>query len=143
MIVPDVNLLVYAYNDGDRQRHTAARRWWSRLINGTEQVSLPWLVITGFIRVITHPRIMAYPLTTGQAVEYVGDWLRCAHITPLNPGPEHFALFHQNLAAAGAGANLVPDAHIAALAIEYEAEVHSNDSDFSRFPGLRWHNPLR
>ena len=142
MIVPDVNLIVYVYNDGDRQRHTAARRWWSGLVDGTEPVSLPWVVITGFIRVTTHPRVMAYPLTTEQSVEYVRDWLRCDHITPLDPGPEHLALLQQNLAAAGAGADLVPDAHIAALAMEYDAEVHSNDSDFGRFPGLRWHNPL-
>ena len=142
MIVPDVNLLVYAYNDGDHQRHTAARRWWSELVNGTEPVSLPWVVVTGFIRVTTHPGVMAYPLTTEQAVGYVRDWLRCGHIEPLNPGPEHLALLQQNLAAAGAGANLVPDAHIAALAIEYDAEVHSNDTDFARFPGLRWRNPL-
>ncbi len=142
MIVPDVNLLVYVHNDGDRQRHTAARRWWNGLVNGTEPVSLPWVVITGFIRVTTHPRVMAYPLTTEQAVEYVRDWLRCDHITPLDPGPEHLALLQQNLAAAGAGADLVPDAHIAALAMEYGAEVHSNDSDFGRFPGLQWRNPL-
>lgn len=143
MIVPDVNLLVYTYNDGDHQRYIAARRWWSGLVNGTEQVGLPWLVITGFIRVTTHPGVMAYPLTTEQAVGCVRDWLRCDHITPLDPGPEHLVFLQQNLAAAGVGANLVPDAHIAALAMEQGAQVHSNDADFGRFPGLRWHNPLQ
>ena len=142
MIVPDVNLLVYAHNDSDQLRHTAARQWWIGLINGTEPVRLPWIVITGLIRVATHRRIMAYPLTTEQAVGCVQDWLHRDHVTPIDPGPEHLTLLQQNLATAGAGADLVPDAHIAALAMEYSGEVHSNDTDFARFPGLRWHNPL-
>ena len=72
----------------------------------------------------------------------VRDWFRYAHVTPLNPGAEHLTLVQRHLEAAGVGANLVTDAHIAALAMEYQAEVHSNDSDFRRFPGLRWRNPL-
>ena len=142
MIGSDVNLLVYAHNDNDHQRHSAARRWWIGLVDGTEPVSLPWIVITGFIRVVTHPRIMAYPLTTEQAVGCVQNWLGRDHVAPIDPGPEHLALLRQNLAGAASGANLVPDAHIAALAMEYGAEVHSNDTDFARFPGLRWRNPL-
>ena len=64
------------------------------------------------------------------------------NVIPLNPGRDHLALFRRCLAAAGVGANLVTDAHLAALALEYQAELHSNDTDFSRFPGLRWRNPL-
>ena len=77
-----------------------------------------------------------------QAVDCVTEWFQYAHVTPVNPGVEHLMHFRRNLDAAGTAANLVTDAHIAALAIEYQAEVHSNDTDFSRFPGLRWHNPL-
>lgn len=73
----------------------------------------------------------------------VGDWFLRPHVTPINLGSEHLNLLQRNLDAAGVGANLVTDAHIAALAMEYQAEVPSNDSDFSRFPGLRWRNPLR
>lgn len=134
MIVPDVNLLVYAYNDDDHQRHIAARRWWTGLMDGTEPIRLPWIVISGFIRVTTHPGIMARPLTTERAVGNVRNWLGCDHIMPLNPGPEHLTLFQQNLEIAGVGAGLVPDAHVAALAMEHGAGVHSNDADFLPLP---------
>jgi predicted nucleic acid-binding protein len=72
----------------------------------------------------------------------VREWFRFPHVTPLDPGPDHVIHLRRNLVAAGVGANLVADAHIAAIAMEYQAEVHSNDTDFSRFPGLRWRNPL-
>lgn len=141
MIVPDLNLLVYAYNDA-APHHRAARRWWEYLINGAERVGVPWVVATGFIRLMTHPRALTSPIAPADAVGHLGDWFRYAHVTPINPGPEHLTHLQQTLATAGVGANLVTDAHIAALAIEYQAEVHSNDGDFGRFPGLRWRNPL-
>ena len=91
---------------------------------------------------MTHPRVLAHPATPEEAVDYVREWFRFPHVTPINPGAEHLTHLHRSLSAAGVGANLVTDAHIAALAMEYQAEVHSNDTDFSRFPGLRWRNPL-
>ncbi len=141
MIVPDVNLLVFAH-DNNSPHHKAAQTWWESLVNGTETVGLPWLVIVGFIRLITNPRVVTPPATPAQAVGYVQDWLACEHIVLINPGPAHLALLRQNLDAVGAGGNLVPDAHIAALAMEYAAEAHTGDADFGRFPGLRWRNPL-
>ena len=141
MIVPDVNLLVYAYNDG-APHHEPARCWWESLVNGEERVGVPWAVSTGFVRLVTHPRVLTSPVSHSDAIGYVRDWFRFAHIMPINPGTEHLRLLQRNLQAAGVGANLVTDAHIAALAMEYQAEVHSNDSDFTRFPGLRWRNPL-
>ena len=141
MIVPDTNLLIYAYNNG-APHHEAARRWWEGLVNGAERVGLPWVVSTGFVRLMTHPRALASPISPAKAITHVRDWFRYGHITPINPGTEHLTLVQRNLDAAGVGASLVTDAHIAALAIEYQAVVHSNDSDFSRFPGLRWRNPL-
>ena len=141
MIVPDLNLLVYAYNDG-APHHEPARRWWEDLVNGTERVGVPWVVSTGFVRLMTHPSVLVRPATATEAVDYVREWFRFPHVAPVNPGAEHLALFRRNLAAAGVGANLVTDSHIAAVAMEYQAEVHSNDTDFSRFPGLRWRNPL-
>ena len=89
-----------------------------------------------------YPSVRERPATPVQAVSYVEEWYRIPSVTPLNPGTDHLALFRRCLAAAGVGANLVTDAHLAALAIEYQAEVHSNDMDFGRFPGLRWRNPL-
>ena len=141
MIVPDVNLLLYAHDEAAPQ-HPAARRWWEALVNGTERVGVPWIVAIGFVRLATHPSVLAHPLATAQAVDYVETWFRAPHVTPLNPGPQHLTLVRRALEAAGVGGNLVTDAHIAALAIEYQAEVHSNDTDLSRFPGLRWRNPL-
>ena len=141
MIVPDVNLLIYAYNDG-APYHDAARRWWEGLINGSERVAMPWAVLTGFVRLMTHPGALTTPISSSQALEYVRVWFQYPHVTPVNPGAGHLTHLQQNLNAAGVGANLVTDAHIAALAMEYQAEVHSNDTDFGRFPGLRWRNPL-
>lgn len=141
MIIPDINLLVYAYNEGAPD-HAAARRWWEDAVNGTERIGVPWIVSTGFLRLMTHPRVLVSPVPVSAAIEYVRDWFRYSHVTPLNPGAEHLDHLQRNLVAAGVGATLVTDAHIAALAMEYQAEVHSNDGDFSRFPGLRWRNPL-
>ena len=141
MIVPDINLLLYAY-DNDAPKHEAARIWWENLLNGTEPVGIPWVVIVGFIRLITNPNVITPPATPAQAVGYVLGWLDCDHINLIEPGTRHLALLQQNLDAAGIGGNLVPDAHIAALALEHGAIVHSNDADFARFPGVQWHNPL-
>ncbi len=141
MIVPDLNLLVYAYSDS-APYHDAARRWWEDLVNGGERVGIPWVVATGFVRLMTHPAVLTRPALPGEVVDAVRAWFQFAHVTPLNPGAEHLRLLRRCLTAAGVGANLVTDAHVAALAIEYQAEVHSSDSDFSRFPGLRWRNPL-
>ena len=141
MIVPDINLLVYAFNDG-APHHGAARLWWEGLLNGAERVGVPWVVSTGFVRLMTHPRALTSPTSPTDAIAYVREWFRYPHVTPINPGAEHLQHLQRSLDAAGVGAGLVTDAHIAALAMEYQAELHSNDSDFSRFPGLRWRNPL-
>lgn len=142
MIVPDVNLLLYAHHEDDPY-HDAAKVWWSGLVEGTELVGVPWLVSSGFVRVITMRRMMLNPLPVTAAIELVIGWFDHPHIVPINPGSSHLTLFRRNLEAAGVGGNLVPDAHIAALAMEYQAEVHSSDSDFARFPGLMWRNPIR
>ncbi len=141
MIIPDLNLLVYAHNDG-APFHPLARRWWEELVNGSERVGVPWVVATGFVRLMTNPRVLAHPATPAETVDFVTAWFRFPQVIPINPGADHLTLFRRNLVAAGVGANLVTDAHIAAMAMEYQAEVHSNDTDFSRFPGLRWRNPL-
>ena len=142
MIVPDVNVLVYAHNSAARE-YDAARRWWESLLNGTENIGIPWIVAAGFVRVASNPKSMAYPLAREAAADYLADWFALRHVTPLNPGTGHLRFFRQNVAVSGGSHNLVPDAHIAALAMEYDAEVHSADKDFGRFPGVRWHNPLQ
>ncbi|MDE0123379.1 MAG: hypothetical protein OXN97_02270 [Bryobacterales bacterium] len=141
-MLPEVNPPVYAHNDG-APRHEAARRRRESLVNGEERAGVPWAGATGFVRLVTCLRVLTSPVSQSDAIGYVGDWLRFAHVSPINPGTEHLKLLQRNLETAGVGANLVTDAHISALAMEYQAEVHSNDSDFSRFPGLRWRSPLR
>ena len=141
MIVPDLNLLIYAHNDG-APFHRPARLWWEGLVNGTERVGIPWVVVTGFIRLLTHPSVLEKPASPTRAMDYVAEWFQFSHVSPLNPGREHLLALRRALDAAVVGGNLVTDSHIAALAIEYQAELHSNDTDFSRFPGLRWRNPL-
>jgi len=146
VIVPDVNLLVYAYREGTHQ-HTIARRWWEELVNGQEEIGIPWAVATGFIRIMANPTVMTTPVQPPQTIEVVKAWFSYNHIRPLNPGVLHLQFLRQTLVEAGdsagvAAANRVPDAHIAALALEQGAEVHTNDTGFARYPGLRWRNPL-
>ena len=142
MIIPDLNLLLYTYNQ-ESPFHDDAQNWWEGLVNGREQVGISWTVVTGFLRLMTRRTMMTRPATPAQAVNFVHEWFRQPHIAPLNPGPQHLRILGELLAAVGTGGNLVVDAHIAALAMENGAEVHSNDSDFGRFSGLRWRNPLQ
>ena len=141
MIIPDVNLLIYAY-DADAPYHDTALRWWEELLDGAESVGLAWVVVTGFVRQITNPRIVYEPLSPAGAMAIVDKWFELRHVIPLNPGSEHLKVFRQCINAVGVGGNLVTDCHIAAIAMEHEAEVHSNDGDFGRFPGLKWRNPI-
>ncbi len=141
MIVPDLNLLLYAHDAG-AEHHESAKRWWEDQVNGPISIGLPWVVTTGFMRLMTHARSLYRPVTPEQAIDYVLGWFEFPHVTPINPGPDHLTHVRRFLAATGVGGNLTTDAHIAALAMEYQAEVHSNDRDFGRFPGLRWRNPL-
>lgn len=141
MIIPDTNLLIYAYNP-HTPRHDTASRWWEGLVDGDERIGIPWIVAAGFIRLMTSRAVLTLPATLGEAVDAVDEWFSYPHVMPLNPGARHMTFLRQALLAAGVGGNLTTDAHIAALAMEYQAEVHSGDNDFGRFSGLRWHNPL-
>ena len=141
MIIPDINLLVYAYNQ-DAPYHAAARRWWESLCNRREPIGLPWVVNCGFIRVMTHPGIMTHPLHPKAALAHVRSWLVRSHIQTVDPGPRHLEILTHLLDTLGIAGNLTTDSHLAAIAIEYQGEVQSNDSDFERFPGLRCSNPL-
>ena len=141
MIVPDVNLLVYAYSTGAPE-HGRAREWWEDLLNGAEGVALPWATSLGFVRLVTSSRVLDRPMQSGKAIAVVRSWLDRANTEVLNPGPRHLEILARLLEAAGAAGSLTTDAHLAALSIEYQCELHSNDADFQRFPGLRWRNPL-
>jgi toxin-antitoxin system PIN domain toxin len=141
LIVPDVNLLVYAH-DRAAPLHDPARQWWEGLLNGEVGVGLPWAVLFGFIRLVTHPAVLIEPVAPEDALRRVVSWTERRQVEILEPGPRHLAIVARLFAATGVAANLTTDTHLAALAIEHRCELHSNDSDFGRFPGLRWHNPL-
>lgn len=141
MIVPDVNLLVYAVHQ-ESPEHDRARRWLDELLTGDEPVGLPWVVLLGFTRITTNMRIMSAPWPIRDAVALVDRWLAQPVVTVIDPTPRHWQLLSQLLVTAGRGANLTTDAHLAALCIERGATLHSADNDFARFRTLRWVNPL-
>jgi uncharacterized protein len=140
--LPDLNLLIHAYNR-ESPRHTAARDWWESVMNGTAPVGLSWAVILGFVRITTHPTILERPLPVKTACDHARSWLGQPQVAVLHPGDRHADIVFRLLEAAGSAGNLVTDAHLAALAIEHQAELCTTDADFARFPGLRWLNPLR
>ena len=141
MIVPDVNLLLYAYNK-DSRFHDRAKRWLTECLSGSETVGLSWIVIIGFIRVATSSRVFANPLKVSEAVGSVKAWLARPQVQLLDPGVRHAGLLFGFLTELGTGGNLTSDAHLAALTVEYQAVLHTTDLDFARFSGVRWTNPI-
>ena len=141
MLIPDVNILVYAYN-ADSPQYARAREWWETTLQQPRVVGLPWSTSVGFIRIATQRGISARPMTVQEAVETVRAWLDHPRVRIVTPGERHAEILFDLLLEVGVAGNLTNDAHLAALAIEYQAELVSTDTDFARFPGLRWFNPL-
>lgn len=141
MIIPDVNLLVYAYTPA-MPHHRRASAWWRAEVERGTPIGVPWMALCGFIRLTTNRRLFDRPLTLPQACDVAQSWFDFANVAPLDPGPRHFELFTSIARDVHAGSDLVTDIHLAAIAIEYGFELYSNDRDFGRFPELRWRNPL-
>ena len=141
MKVADVNLLLYAV-DSSSPRHTAAREWLEAQLSAVETFAFPVSVLLAFVRLSTQARIFSRPLTPAEAFDLVEGWLAQPCATTIAPGDRHLPLVRELLEPLGAAGNLVSDAHLAALAIEHGAELCSADTDFARFPRLRWSNPL-
>lgn len=141
MKVIDLNLLLYATNR-DSPRHADAKAWIEETLSGEETVGLPWVVLLGFLRISTSHHVLPRPISIEKALEVVDGWLAQESVIAVNPGEEHWRIFQGLLSEAGSAGNLTTDAHLAALAIEHGAELCSTDSDFARFPALRWRNPL-
>ena len=141
MIIPDLNLLLCAHNT-EEPRHIVARDWWMSLLSGEETIGIPLAVSVGFIRLSTNPSVVSPPMTSEQAVALVREWFQSPRVIHLDSGVNHFNHLEQCLNAAGKAGSLVTDAHIAALALDHDAEVHSADQDFGLFPNVRWRNPL-
>ncbi len=141
MIVVDVNLMLYATVSGFPQ-HKQAKAWWEQALNAAEDVALCSPAVFGFLRIATNPRILISPLPVDAATRYVSEWLNRPNVRFLVPGPRHLDIAFELLNDVGTAGNLATDIQLAAFALENDAEMFSNDSDFGRFPGLRWSNPL-
>lgn len=137
----DANLLLYAVHERAEQ-HERAATWLTETLNGAVRVGFPWQSINAFLRISTHPRAFERPLDIATAWERVTDWLAAPVSWLPQPGPGYPRILHELLVTRHVGGNLVPDAALAALAIEHGVTLVSADTDFARFRELRWENPL-
>jgi toxin-antitoxin system PIN domain toxin len=142
VILLDANLLVYAHVTQFTQ-HEKARSWLDDRLSGVLPVGFPWSSLLAFLRLVTNPRVFERPEPVEHAWRQIEAWLNCAVAWIPQPTDRHRDVLGKLLGSHGARANLVPDAHLAALAIEHGLTLYSADADFARFSGLRWHNPLR
>ena len=141
MVLPDVNVLVY-YHREDTATHKGYRDWLERLVNGDAAYGMSDLVLSGFIRVVTHPKVFKHPSKVSDALAFAGQLRDQSNCVRVEPGPRHWEVFRRLCLESGVKGNLVPDAYLAAVAIECGCEWVSTDRDFARFKGLRWRHPL-
>jgi len=141
MILLDANLLIYAVNE-DAPLNRKAKQWLESALSGQETVGFPWNVLLAFLRLATRPGLFRNPLPARAAFDLVASWFDCTPATIVHPGPRHLTILRDLLLPLGTAGNLTSDAHLAALAIECGAQLCSSDTDFARFHGLKWRNPL-
>jgi toxin-antitoxin system PIN domain toxin len=141
MIVPDVNLLLYAY-DSDSPFHKRAVEWWQDCLSGAEPIGLATVVLFGFVRIGTNPRVFQNPMSVATAAGHIRSWMLQPVTQVLDSSADHADRALRLLETLGTAGNLVTDAQIAALALDHGAVVHTADADFIRFHGLRWLNPI-
>ena len=141
MIVVDVNLLLYAYDDKSTF-HDRARSWIEQVFSDTAPVGLPWQTVCAFLRIATNPRLPGQHFSMKEGIATVDQWLMQPNVHLLSPGERHWSVFQQMLVEGQARGPMTTDAQLAALTIEHGGVLHTTDRDFSRFPGLRWVNPL-
>ena len=140
-MIVDANVLLFA-EDESSPHHQPTQRWLADALNGPVRVGLPWPSLLAFVRIRTHPRVYEAPLSPTEAWSRVTDWLAAPAAWVPVPTPRHAEVLGRLIGTHRLGANLIPDAHLAALAIEHGVGVCSADTDFARFSGLRWVNPL-
>jgi toxin-antitoxin system PIN domain toxin len=141
VILIDANLLIYAHVNNLPQ-HLAAKGWLDKCLNASAPVGLPWPSLLGFLRIVTNPRIFEQPESIKDAWKQVKEWLECPSAWIPRPAERHAEIMEEFLVDLNITANLVPDAHLAALAIEHGLILCSADGDFARFPKLKWQNPI-
>lgn len=142
LLLPDVNVLVCAHVEDSTPDHSEYAAWITRLATGPEPFALSVLVLGGFVRVVTNPRIFDPPSGLDQSLAFVSSLAERPTARIVGPGPDHLDIFERLCREAGATGKLVADAQHAAVAVEHGCTMVSTDSDFSRFPGLRWRHPL-
>ncbi len=140
MILLDVNLLVYAKMDA-MQLHDPAHRWLDKQLNEVGGVAIPWASLLGFVRIVTNPRIFENPMSVGDAWEQVRDWRSLPSVYAPEPAERYPEILRELMREVGRSEQ-IPDAHLAALAIENGLTLCSTDRDFARFSGLKWQNPI-
>jgi uncharacterized protein len=141
VIVLDANILLYAY-DAASDQHTKARQWLEQTLSGAAPVGLPWQTLAAFARIVTNPRLSGKRFTIAEVIEIVEQWIGQPNVRLLGPGEHHWNFLRQTIIEGQARGPLITDAQLAALTIEYGGVLHTTDRDFSRFPGLRWQNPI-
>jgi len=142
MKLPDANILIYAVDQAARS-HATAKLWLENSLNEIEQIGFAWPALIAFVRLSTKANFFAHPLTSGQAFDYVDEWLAQPNALIVSPTSQHGIVLRKLLQPLSTAGNLVPDAHLAALAIEHGATLYSFDNDFSRFQGIKWIDPSK
>jgi len=141
MVLPDVNVLVYAHRQ-DAVQHAEYRAWLENVVGSRHAFGIAPLVLSGFVRVVTHPRIFVHPSPLTKALEFVEQIRLQPACVIIEPGARHWEIFADLCRRTGARGNHVPDAYLAALAIETGSEWVTTDRGFARYPGLRWRHPI-
>lgn len=142
MILVDVNVLVYAHRE-DAIDHERFRHWLEKAMSSPAAYGMSELVLSGFVRIVTHPKVFSMPSPVADALDFCEQLRGRTNCVTVRPGEHHWRIFDRLVRDAGAKGNLVPDAYLAALAIEHGCEWITTDRDFARFAGLRWSHPLR
>lgn len=141
MIIPDVNLLVYAVNR-DAPEHRRVKAWLEKAAPGPDTIGFSWNVLLAFLRLTTRAGLRRNPLAPEASLDLIQTWLEQPSATVVSPGHGRLSILRELISAAATAGNLTSDAHLAAIAIEHGAELHSSDNDFGRFSRLNWRNPL-
>lgn len=141
MIVLDANLLIYAYSTASPE-HENARKWVEDAFSGDTLIGLPWPTISAFIRILTNANLPGARFSTREMATIVQEWVELPNVRLLSPSERHWPIFRKMLLEGQARGPMTADAQLAALTVEYGGTLYTTDRDFSRFPGLRWKNPL-
>ncbi len=142
MILPDANVLLYAYHPAAAE-HSRAKAWLENALSGSEPVRFAWQTLWAFLRISTHANVFEHPLTRNEAITIVSSWLERPNVEIVGPDERHWEILQSLLDEAQCTGPLVTDATLAAIAIENGARIHTTDRDFSRFPSLEWIDPIR